>query len=104
MTADKPAVTIELFAHPRNFGECRGCRRPIVWRETIRGKWIAFDTNPDVVRRYQSAGNGRLIEEVIPDAPHWRTCPVAGTFKQQTPKPAAAGSRKGGEDTPWLPL
>ena len=70
---------------------CKGCRAPVIWRNTPSGATMPLDPEPveEAVGTYVivSASHCRPSEPMF-DAPdavhymsHWATCPVADTFK-----------------------
>lgn len=81
--ATHPPVTLELWSHPRNSGLCKGCKRPIVWRRTVKhNRPICFDELPEVLRRFEDEVTHRVVEVVTADTVHWRTCPASEKFRR----------------------
>ena len=70
--SDRPAV-------------CRGCKRPIMWARSAKGRNIALEAKAPVRRI------GENSYEITSDFVHWAVCPTAAAFRKQEPRRPSEG-------------
>ncbi len=80
------------------YGYCRGCRKPIVFIKTIRGKDMPCEPDP-VMYRQSESGKAKILTEkgftinaeIVSDPkkadgrgyiPHWAHCSEAENFRK----------------------
>ncbi len=58
---------------------CSGCKAPIIWMKTIRGKNMPVDAKGEQRIALDDDGRAVMVQTWMP---HWATCPKAKDFKK----------------------
>ncbi|MBC8420261.1 MAG: hypothetical protein H8E10_16875 [Desulfobacterales bacterium] len=59
--------------------QCKTCRAPLTWCETVNGKKMPLDAKP--IKAIQvKEGIGEVIDVYLP---HWATCPGADKHRKE---------------------
>lgn len=79
------AASILLTSVSDRPATCRGCRRPIMWARTAKGRNIALEAKAPVRRLSEHS------YEISSDFVHWAVCPSAAKFRAQNQRRPSEG-------------